>query len=52
MNIWDILILLLIALSVWMAFRRIHSGKAGSCNCTSCASCDQCSQCRKEGGLS
>ena len=46
MNIWDVLILLVVAAAVFLAVRAIRKGKAGGChNCPDCAgNCKTCAQ--------
>ena len=46
MNIWDILILLIVAAMVFLAIKAICSGKAGSCHdCKSCShGCAACAR--------
>lgn len=49
MNIWDILILLLVAGLVFLALRAIRSGKSGGCHHGS--ACDHnCAACGKSCG--
>ncbi len=51
MNIWDILILLLVGLMVYLAVRAIRSGR-GSCRCGgcdhNCAGCTQSCRCKEK----
>ena len=39
MNLWDAAILLVIALCVALAFRRIRRGKCSGCCCGDCEKC-------------
>ena len=45
MNIWDLLILLLIALAVGLALLHIRRDRARGCH--GCASCGSCAGCAK-----
>ena len=46
MNVWDVLILLAVAVMIFFALRAIRGGKAGSCHdCSSCSG--NCSACRQ-----
>ncbi len=52
MNIWDILILLLVAAVVLWGARRIRKGKSGCCSgsCADCSGCSGCAQCAGKKG--
>lgn len=47
MNIWDILIIAVIALIAGLAIRSTCRKKGGSCNC-GCSNCPSRSSCHKE----
>lgn len=50
MNVWDVLILLIVGLMVYLAVKAIRSGK-GSCRCggcdCNCAACTQSCRCKE-----
>ena len=48
MNLWDILILLLVAAMVLLALRAIRKGRAGGCH-NGCSHCAQSCSCTKKG---